>query len=268
MEMPTRTANTSRSVQGLELLTKADAVLTALADGGNYTAPDLARVTGEPLSSVYRLLAHLVAVGWIDKGATRATYRLGLYALEVGGVCDDRLDLHAVARPELVKLRNETGSTAFLHVHHGTVAVCVDRVAGRRVRSLQLTLGGSLPLYAGAGPRALLAHLPPGEASRVLDTFERQAAADPSVPARSMIEHEIRRDTARGYSISDGDVTPGIAAVGAPVFNHRGELVAAISVSGLRPLMLLDGDGVSRQVTEAAARISARLGHRSEVAGR
>lgn len=251
---------TPRAGQGLELLSKANALLTALEDGRNWSAQDLAQAAGEPVSTVYRLLANLVAIGWVDKGSTPATYRMGLYAMEIGGVCDDRLDLHEVARPPLLRLQRLTGGTSFLHVHHGLMSVCVDRIAGRAVRSLELQLGGSLPLYRGAGPRALLAHLPHGEAAKVLDAFEAQAATDGSVPARSLLEHQMRRDAVRGYSVSDGDVTPGVAAIGAPVFNHRGELVAAVSVSGLRSLLMHDESKIGALVAEAAAAVSAGLG--------
>ncbi|MDR1188492.1 MAG: IclR family transcriptional regulator [Bifidobacteriaceae bacterium] len=248
-------------VQGLELLGKADAVLTALEAGKAMSATALAAATGEPLSSMYRMLANLVAIGWLDRGEGRGTYRLGLYDVVLGGVCDDRLDLLAASRPQLVELRDATGVTAFLLVPREARGVCVDLVAGRGVRSMDLTLGGSLPLYAGAGPRALLAHLPPGELGPALDAFERWGAADPSVPARSFIERGIRIDAERGYSLSDGDVTPGVAAIGAPVFNHRGESIAAISISGFRQLLLDDGGLARDLVRAAAAKTSALLGH-------
>ncbi|SDB80555.1 transcriptional regulator, IclR family [Raineyella antarctica] len=254
----------SENVRGLELLSKADAVLRALERGGSLSTSELADATGEPLSSMYRLLSHLVAIGWVDKGASRATYRLGLYVLEVGGVCDDRLDLLATARPELVRLRDDSGVTVFLHVPRGTGAVCVDRLAGRGVRSLKQILGGTLPLYAGAGPRALLAQLPPAEAAEVLQAFETAARTDSSIPPRSELEHGMRRDAARGYAVSDGDVTPGVAALGAPVFDHRGELTAAISISGIRQQILGDESEMSRLVTTAAQRVSAGLGFRPQ----
>ena len=41
-----------------------------------------------------------------------------------------------------------------------------------------------------------------------------------------------------GYALSDADVTPGIAALGAPIFNHRHELEASLSISGLRDQIL------------------------------
>ncbi len=60
----------------------------------------------------------------------------------------------------------------------------------------------------------------------------------------------------RGYTISDGDVTAGIASLGPPIRDASGSVIAALSVSGLRdevlglaslPALLLDSaDEVSR----------------------
>lgn len=68
----------------------------------------------------------------------------------------------------------------------------------------------------------------------------------------------------QGYAISDGDVTPGIAAVGAPVFDHRGEIKAALSVSGLRAQVLDSGMDAVEKVRAAAERVSLALGYRGD----
>jgi DNA-binding IclR family transcriptional regulator len=57
------------------------------------------------------------------------------------------------------------------------------------------------------------------------------------------------------------DVTPGVAAIGAPVTNAGGQVVAAISVAGLKHMY--EG-GLARRiaarVVAAAAEVSAALG--------
>jgi DNA-binding IclR family transcriptional regulator len=99
-----------------------------------------------------------------------------------------------------------------------------------------MQLGSSLPLYAGAAPRALLAFLPREEQQAALAVAE--LPGDPTRPDPAAIAGDIEQVRHRGYAISDGDVTPGIAALGAPVFDHRGELAAAVSISGLRSQVL------------------------------
>ena len=125
-----------------------------------------------------------------------------------------------------------------------------------------MLLGGSLPLYAGAAPRALLAFLPVAEQSAILKDTSQQLRDDPPRPDDKDIIADIARIRAAGYSVSDGDVTPGIAALGAPVFNHRGEVQGALSLSGLRGQVLNPAgvDDTIERLRLAAGKASAALG--------
>jgi DNA-binding IclR family transcriptional regulator len=261
----TRAREQDRDPGGLELISKVGAVLSTLEDRGDTSAADLATVLQEPLSSVYRLLQSLIATGWVDRGPKRGTYRLGLALMTIGGLIEDQLDIREASRPSLRSLVGAIGVTSFLCVRRGTRAVCLERLEGIAVQSLAMQLGGSLPLYAGAAPRALLAFLPPAEQDAVLaDTTER-LRDDPPRPAVEAIKADLAVVRSNGYSVSDGDVTPGIAALGAPVFNHRGEVDGALSISGLRgqvlaPPVLENHVALLRQ---AAVDASAALGWES-----
>ena len=248
-----------RDTAGLELIAKVDAVIGVLESRGEASAAEIAKRTGEPLSSVYRLLQSLTGVGWVDRGWRRGTYRLGLLLLTIGGQLEDKLDVRECALPSLRRLVDTTGTTSFLCVRRDTRAVCVERIEGQAVRSLAMQLGSSLPLYAGAAPRAILAFLPPAEQRSSLRLS--RLPGDPPPPDAAAIQADIERVRRDGFSVSDGDVTPGIAALGAPVFNHRGELAAAISISGLRSQVL----GSSREanielITSSAREVSRALG--------
>ena len=57
---------------GLELVTKVDAVITALEQHGELSAADLAGILDEPLSSTYRMLQSLAGIGWVDRSRSGA----------------------------------------------------------------------------------------------------------------------------------------------------------------------------------------------------
>lgn len=245
---------------GLDLITKVNAVLSILERRGETSAAEIADLTGEPLSSVYRLLQSLVGIGWIDRGWRRGSYRLGLLILTVGSQLEEQLDIRECALPTLRRLNAATSLTTFLCVRRQARAVCVERVEGEAVRSLAMQLGGSLPLFVGGAPRALLAFLPHHEQEAVLRVDAPQPG-DPPRPGPSAIAADIARVRGLGYALSDEDVTPGIASLGAPVFNHRGEVVAAISLGGLRAQVL--GERQSRHadlIVAGAADASRALG--------
>lgn len=251
-----------RDPGGLELISKAGAVIDSLERDKESSAAELAGALGEPLSSVYRLLQSLTATGWVERGSRRGTYRLGLSMMTIGGLVEDHLDIREASLPSLRDLVKATGVTSFLCVRRGSRAVCLERIEGYAVQSLAMQLGGSLPLYAGAAPRALLAFLPAAEQEAILSDNSQQLRDDPARPDDDDIVADIARVRESGYSVSDADVTPGIASLGVPVFNHRGEVQGALSVSGLRG-QVLDPASVGETIEllrEAAGRASAALG--------
>ena len=257
-----RPMDLERDSGGLELISKAGAVLDILEQHKEASAADLAAALGEPLSSVYRLLQSLTTTGWVDRGSRRGAYRLGLSLMTIGGLVEDHLDIREASLPSLRELVDATGVTSFLCVRRGPRAVCLERIEGYAVQSLAMLLGGSLPLYAGAAPRALLAFLPVAEQSAILKDTSQQLRDDPPRPDDQDIIADIARIRAVGYSVSNGDVTPGIAALGAPVFNHRGEVQGALSLSGLRG-QVLNPAGVDHTIELlrlAAGKASAALG--------
>lgn len=246
----------------LDILDKADAVLRVLERAGEASAGDIAEATEEPMSSTYRLLTNLQLLGWVEAASRRGLYRLGIDFLRVGSIVEDRLDVREAAVPELKRLLADTGATSFLCIRAGDRAVCVERFEGNDVRSLALALGQSLVLHHGAAPRAILAFLPRGERDALVQEF---AASDaPDSPTRAQLEELIAATRDAGYALSDGDVTPGIAAVGAPIFNHRGDVEAALSISGLREKLLDPVTDAIGRVRAAARHASAALGYQEE----
>lgn len=251
----------------MDIVAKADAVITALGDRGEATVVDIAEQVGEPVSSTYRMLTSLMRIGWVTRGSKRGLYRLGLFFLRVGGIVEDSVDIRERALPTLRTLLAETGETSYLCIRHGTRAVCIERLDGRDVRSLELRLGASLPLAVGAGPRCLLAFLPDDERDALLEQSLREAASERKTVDRAEVEHELRLARERGYVISDGDVTAGVAAIGVPVFNQRRELVGAISLSGVREHILGERRAENiRLLVEGGESVSRTLGYRAVVA--
>ena len=89
----------SRDDRSVDALVKSKAVLDVLAELGPSTAKTISERTGEPVSSTYRLLDNLAAVGWAERGINRGEYRLGIDCVRIGGQIESRLDIQQIARP-------------------------------------------------------------------------------------------------------------------------------------------------------------------------
>jgi DNA-binding IclR family transcriptional regulator len=246
----------------LNVLVKAGFLLDTLQGAGELTATEIAELVGEPRSSVYRFLSTLERLDWIEPGGRRGTWRLGLGLFRLGTAIARRFDEHEAAATVLQRIHEETEETAFLSVRRGFDAVCIYLIEGRWVRSMALQLGGTLPLHIGASPRALLAFESEEFRSRylkeaVLEPFTTQGLKRKSDLMAALVE--IRE---QGYVVSDGDVVVGMAALGAPVFDHTGRLRAAISFSGPRPSILEDNrDANIARIIEGSHQVSLALGY-------
>jgi DNA-binding IclR family transcriptional regulator len=141
------------------------------------------------------------------------------------------------------------------------VATCIDRLAGSHVDVLALRLGGMLPLHCGAGPRVLLAGMPDAEFERFLEGAPFAALTTHTLTAAEDLRQDVAMTRTQGYTLSLEDVTLGVAAIGAPVIDARGSVVAAVSVAGLRHDY--EGErraGMAAAVVEAAAHVSRAIG--------
>jgi DNA-binding IclR family transcriptional regulator len=179
-----------------------------------------------------RTLAALVEA----TGLTRATAHRLAVALEVHGllardpagrfVLGPRLtgpDLAALARPALEALRDTTGESAQLYVRRGDRRLCVASLESPHGLRTIVPVGASLPLNVGSAGKVL--------------------RGDAGAWAQSVEERER-----------------GVASVSAPVHDARGEVVAAVSVSGpIERTTRSPGRRYAAAVLEAAAAVGAAL---------
>lgn len=242
--------------------------MTLLEKVGEASATEIAAAVHEPVSSTYRLLGSLSALGWVDQTSSRGRYRLGLHVLRIGALLEDRLDVRRAILPVLESVRDRTRYTNFLCFRRGDKAVCVERLGGRDVQDLAMRLGDSYPLYQGAAPRAILAFMPEDEREEFIARVAKQRRKGERVPDPAMMREQITTARKAGFTVSDADVTPGIMAFGAPIYNHRGDLAGAISLSGLRERIMAPENNTADEVLEAARLSSAALGHRPSKEGK
>ncbi|HEY8373877.1 MAG TPA: IclR family transcriptional regulator [Pseudonocardiaceae bacterium] len=209
------------------------AVLRLLASkAGPVSAAAIARELGLPRSTTYHLLSELVAAGFATHLPEERRYGLGVAVFELGSAYLRHDPLERLARPLLRRLVDRLDRPAHLGVLHGRETLYLVREQPRHPQTLVTDVGVRLPGHLPASGRAMLAHLPPAQVRALFpDTasFVNRTGRGPrSLPElRRLLAAERRR----GWAVEDGYVTPGFASVAAPVFDHGGRPVAAISLT-------------------------------------
>ena len=251
--MPTRTRPAGRRVAAVE---RAAAVLGELASAGDLGTNEVARRIGVNPSTASRLLATLEDARLVQQVPESGRYRLGLRLLELGNAALGRLDLRALARPQLEALVAETGETATLSVAGEVDAVTVDFVQSRSSVQSVARLGRPSIAHATAAGKVVLAF---GDVPLPSGPFERFTPRTITDPRR--LAAEVEHVRTRGWAEAAGERERDLNALAAPVFGADGRLAAVLGLQG--PEGRFDGATRKRAVAPLlahAAEISHALG--------
>jgi IclR family transcriptional regulator, KDG regulon repressor len=214
-------------------------ILECLAENPDVTLTELAERTGNTSSLTFRFLHTLQARGYVHKDAARRTYSLGYRALFLADHARRGSRLIAAAEPHLDALAAETGENVLLVTREDLASVCVAMRESRRPLRLYAEVGKAGPLHAGGGPKVLLAYAPPAVQEAVLrgklEGYTPTSIVEPQKLARAL--DAIRRT---GWAFSVGELDPDVFSLAAPVRDHTGQVVAALSITG--PASRLDAD--------------------------
>jgi IclR family transcriptional regulator, acetate operon repressor len=237
---------------------KTLAVLEALAEHHGVT--DIAVATGVSKSTVHRILQALVLWGFARPDGL-GRYEPGPRILTLAGRVMYRFDPARQAAGAIRALSESTGYTTHFAIRSVDEAVYVDKQEGSRPFQMPSRIGMSIALHTTAIGKAILGQLGDEEVLAISRRTGLAGRTPHSLTSEEDLLSHLARVRARGYAVDDEENEPGIRCVGAPVFDHTGQVLGGISISTLA--MDLDMTGLEARAAEvvaAAKDVSAALG--------
>ncbi len=192
---------------------------------------EVAQELGLARSNAHRTLQTLVTCGWVVQNTDTSGYRAGLRLFELGAMVDAAVDLKTVLRPHLVQLAQASAETIHLTVLDGADIVYLDKFDSPLPVAAYSQVGGRAPAYCVASGKALLAALALDRAALALRLPKLHAHTPNSLVNLDRLQADLERTRARGWAENREEWRLGVCGLGAPVFNARGEPVAAIGMS-------------------------------------
>jgi len=211
------------------VISKVVALLDAFGpETPELSLADLARLTGLPVSTTYRLASELVEWGGLER-ADRAGYRVGMRLWELGSLAPRGGNLREVALPFMQDLYQATRENVHLAVRDGLAALYVDTISGRESVRVRSRRGGRLPLHATGVGKVLLAHAPPEVLLAVLNGDMRRYTAY-TVVAPGHLRRALAEVRRTGVAYAREEMTLGSLSVAAPIVGPDQVVVAALAV--------------------------------------
>jgi DNA-binding IclR family transcriptional regulator len=212
-------------------------------------------------SKTYRLIRALVRYGLLETRNGTGEYSLGINALRLGLLAQQKFSLPVMALRFMRELSRLTKETVLLTVVSGNKAICLERVESEEpIRYSLFIPGASLPLHAGASSKVLMAFLPESEWESILACEELARFTRRTTTDIEILKGQLKEIRNRGYAFSDQEVDREVRAVAAPILNRRRELVAGLTVAG--PVYRINKKRVQslgRLVIRYAGKIAAQI---------
>jgi IclR family acetate operon transcriptional repressor len=254
---------------GAQTLAKGLALLERVAElqgSRGVGLLELARGLQWNKSTTHRLLATLVTQGYVQQDQETGRYRLGLKAFHLGAAFTRDLELRQEVAPTLNSLKAQTEQGVSLVVLEPITreVVFIDRVEGSHPLRMHTHVGMRYPANCTAAGKAIMAYLPESDLEPLLGSalIGRTSASKTTADALHTEFPIVRK---HGYATDDEENAEGVRCVAAPIFDHIGRPVAAISISG--PAVQIPTElfpTLGPIVRDAATGVSRRLGFRGD----
>jgi DNA-binding IclR family transcriptional regulator len=246
----------------LQTIEKASEVLALFdRDHVEWGVREVAETLGVAKSSAHDLLTSLAQVGLL--GRTEAgRYRLGWRLVTLSETLLATTELRREARPILEELAAQYQETIHLAILDDTKVVYVDKLEGRQAVRVELTsLGTRLYPHCSALGKVLLAHRPEAEVRRIIKTGGLPRFTANTLTDEDELEQALAKIRRQGYAYDLEEILPDLCCVGAPVRNHTGHVIAAISMSVPAYRFQRSQTEFRKAVVRAGKIVSERLGY-------
>ena len=261
-----------RAQRGIQSIEVGGQLLRALAHVGRPLAlKDLAREAGMSAAKAHPYLVSFSRLDLIEQDPDSGRYRLGPLALQLGLIALRQVSPVQEAAAAIADLVPRLGFTTAISVWGNRGPTVVHLEESRAALHVNMRHGTVFSLSGTATGRLFAAHLPAEQVKTLLEQerargLDRAEVVVPGVPPgvtptwREFSE-ALKAVRQHGLSRSIGETLPGINALSAPVFDHDGRLVLALTTIGPASVFEVAWDGaIAQALALTAAHVSQRLG--------
>jgi DNA-binding IclR family transcriptional regulator len=256
---PPKTQGSGDRVQALD---RALDILEALSIArSGIGVSELAALVGLHKSTTHRLLATLIERRYAEKTAD-GQYRIGLKPIEIVSAHINSLELQTEARPYVAQITRDLGLTSHLGVLEGDQVIYIERMDLYATVKLYSQIGIRVPAYCSSLGKCLLSNFGRAMLERILAGCPFHRFTPHTINNFEDFWAEMKKVRQLGWAMDDREFDLNNRCIGAPIYDYRGEIIAAISASGPLPILAEERiEEVAATVMKAAQTISRNLGY-------
>ena len=265
---PAKSTKPKNSVQSVERALMILGVLGEYSQG--LSIADLSIKIDLPKGTTHRLLSTLAYLDYVRQDPETKKYNLGYKLVELGNRLLSHLDYRTEARPFLVRLAEATKETVHMAILDKKEILYIDKVeasdypSGLRMASM---LGARIPTHCTAVGKVILAGLPEDQAEELVKSAGMPKRTDNTITDVDKLKAHVQLVKKNGFALDNEENEIGVSCVAAPVYNQRGDVISAISISVPTSRLTFRDlkTKLKDQVMETALNISRKIGYQGGI---
>jgi IclR family KDG regulon transcriptional repressor len=212
--------------------------------------------------TVSGLIHTLKLNNYLEQNPANRKYRLGLKLAERAAVLLDQLDIRKISEPYLENLRKWSGESTNLAIRDHQEVVYIERLFGSNPLGIRSEIGKRAPIHSTALGKAIVAYMNPQDIQVLLADYKFFPVTPKTITNEKQFLEELGHIREKGFAIDEQENELGGRCLAAPIFDHDGIAVAALSISV--PIQRLPEEKIpvyGTKVKEIALEISHNLGY-------
>lgn len=221
------------------------------------TRREIADRLGRSVGEIFRMIEALTRRSYLIQSGD--TFLLGMKLFELAHELPPMNRLLREALPRMEALTRIIDQSCHLSVLSGPRQLVIAQVDTPEGVGFSVKIGATLDLLKSASGRVLLAFQDEDDARRLISLAEPK----PSVAEQNAFAKMITKVAAQGYAFMKSNQFSGVEAISYPVFNLRGNAIAALTVpyvTRLDDVRRKPASSTQAALAEVAAELNAALG--------
>ena len=196
-----------------------------------YKLSAVARECALPVSTANVLLHSLQECGYLER-SDAGNFSLTTKLFTEGNKLIRQVHLYDVAFSEMQRLARLTDFSINLAIPDGVELIYIRMIQGRGDIQVQSHIGQRRYFHQAATGKAMLAFFPQDRIKEFANTTRLPAVTKQTITSYRLLMRELATIRSHGYAVDSEESGKNLWGVAAPIFDHLGDVVAALGVSG------------------------------------
>ncbi len=250
------------SHEGTQSLIRAFHVFEVLCKAQKHLKiQEITKETGLNKSTIFRILATLRKLGYVDQDEKSEAYYVTMKVLTLSNSLLSGMEIRTIAQPIIQELVAQAHHAVHLSIRDMDQVVIIDKMETNAHIRVVSHIGRRSYMYSTGTGKVFLSLLSEPELTAYFDRTELQSLTPYTNTNKAQLREILKEIRAQGFAIDKQENALGISCIAAPIFDYSGKNIAALSITG--PTAEIEGDleRLKNLVCPAVQKISNILGY-------